>query len=303
MFKSFVPSFLSSLFFGALVLSGCGSELAPGSASVLDRTSKPLSLGSVLELNGSYDPACLQRGGQSWSLGLNDFQSLTHAPLSVVLSDAGCTLYVTSFRLGTLEASQLYMPPSALQLTDSFFAMGVAFRAEPMAPVAFYANLRILPDVSFQGPFTVQAVYSEDVQATSVQLSPTAFSSVSAQLTAGGVPAPDYVASFADLAFQVDAQAVVQSVSGFATLGPQNVMGQSYVVDTGQLSANPTYGELDAAYLSGAPMPLSGGGMIPAEAFALAGQSLATPVVRNLIVVNEAAGTRSYQLIRITFAQ
>lgn len=303
MFKSLVPSFLSSLFLGALVMTGCGSEVAPGSASVLDRTTRPLTLGSVLELNGSYAPACVQRQGQSWSLGLGDFQSLTHAPLSVVLNDAGCTLYVTSFRVGTPEASQLYQPSNPLQLTASFFAMGVPFRRDVQEPVAFYANLRILPDTSFQGPFTVQAVYSEDVQATSVQLNPTSSLTVSAQLAVAGVPAPDYQARFTDLSFQVDAQNGVQSASGFVALEPQSVAGQSYVVEMGQLGPNPAYAELDAAYLSGTPTPLSAGAMVPVEALGLLGQSLATPLVRNLLVVNQEAGIRSYQLIRITFAQ
>jgi hypothetical protein len=304
MFTTLRTSFLSSLFLGALVFTGCGQQVAPGSASVLDRTTRALAIGSVLELNGSYDPGCIERQGQVWSVGLGDFQSLTNAPLSVVLNDAGCVLYVTSFRVGTQAVSQLYLPPVPVALGADFFAAGVPFRLDPQEPVAFYANLRIEPDTSFQGPFTVTALYSEDVQATSLQVGPTSSSQVSAQLAAAGVPAPGIKASFTDLGFQVDAQGVVQSVAGYATLTVESVAAQSFIVEVGQLGETPSYAEVDAAFLAGVQMPMSGPtGMIPAGAFGLAGQSLATPLVRNIILANEEAGTRSYQLIRITFAQ
>lgn len=303
MFTTLRTPFLSSLFLGAVLFTGCGQSVAPGSASVLDRTTRALTIGSVLELNGSYDPACIQRQGQSWSLGLNEGQSLTNAPLSVVLNDAGCTLYVTSFRVGNQEVSQLYQPPAPIALGASFSAMGAPFRLDPQEPVAFYANLRIQPDVSFQGPFTVQALYSEDVQATSLQLSPTATSAISAQLGAAGVPAPDYQA-YSGLLIQADAQGMVQDVQGYVRLAMQTVAGQSWVLEAGQLGASASYAELDSVFLAGMPTPISGEEVkVPAEAFGLVGQSLAMPLVRNLIVMHEEAGTRSYQLIRITFGQ
>jgi hypothetical protein len=302
MFKSLGTALFSSLCLSAVLTSGCGSDQALGNSSVIDRTTRPLSIGSILELNGSYDPACLQRGGSAWSLSQPGFESPTNAPLSVVLNDAGCTLYLTSFRVGTMAASELYLPPAPVPLGSSYLASGVPFRKDPQDPVAFYANVQIQPDLSFSGPFTVQAVYSEDIQATSLQLNSSS-SVVSAQLAAAGVLAPDYVPSIAGLAYQVDAQGVVQSVSGSLMLSVQSVLGQSYVLDAGLLSQNPSYAELDAAFLLGVPMPLSGVSMIPAETFGLVGLSLAAPVVRNLILANETAGTRSYQMIRITFAQ
>lgn len=115
--------------------------------------------------------------------------------------------------------------------------------------------------------------------------------------TAASVPAPDYRLDTSGLLLLTDADDVVQSATGAATLTAGLVTGQRYVVASA--AGLNTHAALDGAYLAGADAPLTAS--LPAAVFALVGIDLTGSQVRTLIIANLAAGVRSYQAFEITF--
>lgn len=300
MFKSVRNSVISSVLLAACFVTGCGQHDVLGRGDLVDRTNQALSVGSLLEINGTFGAGCTQRSGD-WSVGLGDFSSLTHSPLSVLLNDAACTLSLTSIRAGSQIADALYFPPAPIPLSAGYQLSGSPFRKMPMDAPAFFANTRILPDMSFAQDFVLQSVYSQDPSATSLSRNAD-FAVVYGGAMAVGVPQPDYGATATNMSFQVDALKIVHSVAGQVDLTAQLVGGQSYVIDLGTLGEQPAYAQVDAVYSLGSPVALSGiNPSIPATAFGLVGQPLLTPVQRNIVIANEVSGVRSYQIISITF--
>jgi len=94
----------------------------------------------------------------------------------------------------------------------------------------------------------------------------------------------------------------VLTATGFAQLTSGTTSGETYVMDLGTLPASPTYAQIDAVYLAGAKVALSGTSpTIGAAAFALVGVDLTSAKKRTVIVAHEVSGVRSYELLVVTF--
>jgi hypothetical protein len=302
MYKTLRNAFITSLFIGHGMMAACGSGGAQvdGSGTSINRTKQALSLGSAMEINGMYGPNCAQRSGE-WSVGLIGFGLLTNSPLSVVMNDPNCKLLVTSMRFGSSQSNTLYAADAPIQLDANYQTAGSPFRKQVGDLPSLYANFRIQPDLSFSRDFSVQALYSDDPGSTAL-ISNADFVVASGTALGGNVPAPDYSAFATGLHFQVDAGKIVQSVSGQMDLSLQQVYGQTYVIDS-TLSDVSDYSLVDAAFLAGTPQTLAATDPnIPAAEFGLVGYQLQSPVQRNVIIANEVAGVRSYQIITISFS-
>jgi len=115
--------------------------------------------------------------------------------------------------------------------------------------------------------------------------------------TAESVDTPDYVLDVTGILLVTDADGIVQSASGSATLTEGSVLGQRYVVvDAAGLDTQAT---LDEAYLGGDDSPL--GSEIAASEFMLEGDDLGTPTKRTVIIANGSNGVRAYQAFEVTF--
>ena len=229
---------LSSLSLALPLLVGCGSPDVHPTVILTDHSTKALSLGSFMEINGAYGTGCTNRTG-SWSVGIGGFTGLTNPALSVIRNDLGCSLSASSVRIGSGLSGQLYSPAAALALGASFASSGSAFNQMMSDPVAFYGNLRIQPDLSFANDFILGMVYSEDPNLVSAsQLADYAVQSATA--TADGVSAPDYSVDVTGLSMQVDVNKIVQTTGGNAVLTAGTIAGQSFVVSSNDLGASPS---------------------------------------------------------------
>lgn len=299
-YQNLFTNVVSSLLLTVPMLAGCGEQTVRPTVSLVDRTTKALSLGTFLEVNGDYGAGCTNRSG-SWSVGLGAFNNPTNPPLTVVKNDTSCTLSASSVRIGAVTSNSLYSPASSIQLGTLFASNGSAFAAAMGDPVAFYGNLRVTPDLSFNTDFVIDMVYSEDPSLVSAsKLANYAVQSASA--SAGAVSPPDYSLDLTGLNLQVDANKIVQSASGSATLNDVSVSGQSYVASTNDLGATPSYAAVDAEFQAGMASAITGNNpMLAASLFSLGGANLSSGLLRTLIVASDVAGTRSYEVFRITF--
>lgn len=299
-YQNLFTNVVSSLLLTVPMLAGCGEQTVRPTVSLVDRTTKALSLGTFLEVNGDYGAGCTNRSG-SWSVGLGAFNNPTNPPLTVVKNDTSCTLSASSVRIGAVTSNSLYSPASSIQLGTLFASNGSAFAAAMGDPVAFYGNLRVTPDLSFNTDFVIDMVYSEDPSLVSAsKLANYAVQSASA--SAGAVSPPDYSLDLTGLSLQVDANKIVQSASGSATLNDVSVSGQSYVASTNDLGATPSYAAVDAEFQAGMASAITGNNpMLAASLFSLGGANLSSGLLRTLIVASDVAGTRSYEVFRITF--
>lgn len=298
--RFFVKS-LSTLSLALPLLVGCGAPTVNPAVELVDRSTKALSLGSFLEVNGLFGTGCTSRTG-SWSVGIGGFSALTNPPLTVIANDTGCGLSVTSVRVGSSLASNLFVPAAAIPLGAYFASSGSPFVQTSGSPVDFYGNLKIQPDISFATDFSISLIYSEDPNL--VAASAIANSAVqSATAGAGAVDSPDYTLDVAGITMQVDANKVVHNVGGSAVLSAMNTMGQTFIVSNTDFGAAPTYAMLDTEFQAGTQLSLNGTNpMLAAADFALVGASLVAPQVRTMIVANTVAGTRSYEAFRIVFS-
>jgi hypothetical protein len=291
---------VSSLLLTVPMLAGCGEQTVRPTVSFVDRTTKALGLGSFLEVNGDYGANCTNRSG-SWSVGLGSFTNPTNQPLTVVKNDTSCTLSASSVRIGSALSNSLYSPASSFALGTLFAGSGSPFAAMTGDPVAFYGNLRVTPDLSFNTDFVIDMVYSEDPNLVSASKLAN-YAVQSATASAGAVSPPDYSLDMTGVSLQVDANKIVQSASGNATLGDMATFGQFYVESDNDLGATPSYAAVDAEFQAGMANAISGSNpMVAASLFNLGGANLTGGLLRTLIVSNDVSGTRSYEVFRITF--
>lgn len=283
----------------ALGAGGCGrSSTTNARAVAVD--SLGLHVPGWLEFaNGSYGAGCLDRTG-AWSVAIDGYSgSMDNAPLSVVLNNSACVLTLTA-----LVADTNYVAAPALALSDSYQSMASAFAAAS-APTAFYANAK-LSALGFGSDFTITIPFSDDPGSGSGD-STGSYTTVSASATSAAVPAPSYTIDLSGFALQTDANDIVQSVSGSATLDDGSQPGEAYVVLTSDPGSS--FAELDSAYSGATATAISGADpTLPAAAFDLVGVNLSsnadlgtTPVARYIIVMHAESGVRSYQLITVTF--
>lgn len=285
------------------LLAGCGDHAVLPAGKLVDRTTKALSLGSFAEINGSFGRGCTNRSG-AWSLGLDGFTALTNPSLSVVQGDIGCELSVSAVRALSPVGSSVYSLGNTLSLGIGFWPTSYPFKLNIGGSADFYANMRIAPDLTFTSNFTIDIIYSEDPSQLTSSLIASYYEEpvVRSSVMSAGISAPDYGLDLSGLTVQVNDQKVVRSAVGDASLLRMNVPGQSYVVSTLNLGEGPSFSTVDAAFLGGLQRPLgplAPISLVPAEVFALTGADLSTQVIRTLIVANEVAGTRSYEVFAI----
>ena len=284
---------------GLVVMAGgCGAaETVEPSVSLIERASSALTAGSVTALNGTYG-SCVERSG-AWSVRVSGVAALANPALSVVKGDSACTLTVTE-----VVADQTYTTTTALGLSTSYRATASPFAPSSGGATVFYANAKI-DATSFASDFVISLLYSGDPSATDAGNVTATYATVSSSAQALLVTPPDYTISFTTgtpFTLQLDAAKVVTSASGAATLQDGTSLGTSYVVDQGTLGANPTYLQVQAAFLFGTNRTISGANpTVPASYFGLSGVSLASPVVRTVIVGRLLSGVLGYELIKVTF--
>lgn len=297
---------LSSLALSLPLLSGCSDQTVRPAVNLVDRTTKALSVGAFLEINGLYGAGCTNRSG-AWSVGIDGFTALTNPALSVLVGDSGCILSIASVRLGALGESSLYVAAEPFPLWAGYGQLSRAFSLNAGAEVAFYANLRIEPDLTFSSNFTIDMAYSQDPRRVTGSIIASYYIEpvVGVAASAGAVSPPDYAIDMTGLDVQVDGQKNVRSATGSAALIAAAVQGQTYVVTTADLGPAPSFAAVDGAFAGGAQQSLGVLGqsiLIPASAFGLDGVSLSSPVIRTLIVANEQAGIRSYEVFALTIS-
>lgn len=286
------------LLVGLLASSGCAADdAAMPSVSLIERGASALTAGSVTALNGTYS-SCVDRSG-SWSVRVSGAAPLANAPLSVVKGDAACSLTVTE-----VVADQTYGTSTPLGLSASYLASASSFTPGGGGPASFFANAK-LDAAGFASDFVISMLYSGDPSATDAGNVTATYATVSSSVTATLVPPPDYTISFTvgtPFTLQLDAAKNVTSVSGTATLQDGTSLGTTYVVDQGTLGASPGYLAVQGAFLSGTQRTITGANpTIAASYFGLSGVSLATPVVRTVIVGKLLGGVLGYELIKVTF--
>lgn len=127
-------------------------EMADGSALAVDRTTRALSGGELLWVNGTYGPGCRNRSGE-WSVVVETGAIPDHPGLTVLMNNVTCELTLTELHLtgGTLAVTP------AILLTPSFQATPMVFGS----PVDFYANAKLSSDL-FAADFVLIIVYSDD---------------------------------------------------------------------------------------------------------------------------------------------
>lgn len=281
----------------ATMTAGCGSsDLAPN-VVLLDRTIAPLSLGALNALNGSYGNGCIGRSG-NWSTAIGSFSgSLDNSQLSVVKANSACVLTLTSVLIGSVK----YLPASTVTLSDSYAAGAVAYKAQGDTAVAFYANLK-LSDATFTSSFAISMLYSDDAAAASAGSTQSGYKYNSLTATQSSVVPPDYTVDGSSVAVLTDANKEISEVSGSLDLTNGMVPGQSYVISSAALGATPSFDEIDAAYLAGTPVTISGSDpVVSASDLGLVGDSLAGGnLQRELIIAHVDNNIRAYQVITLT---
>ncbi len=300
MYRTALRRFLSVTTLACSLLTGCGPSEVKPRLDPIDHFTSALSLGSLLEVNGSYGTNCLNRSG-SWSTGIAGFSSLTNPQLSVIKDDTACDLSLSSLRIGTVMTNKLYSPASAMALGSSYANSGTALKDDPMNPIAMYLNARITPDLSFTSDFTIQMVYSDDPRlATGTKAA--SYGIAQSSVSAGSVTPPDYTLSLSNLSIEADAGNIVLSVSGTADLTDVMTTGQQYAITSTNLGATPTIAEVEADFAAATQYAISGANpSIPGARFNLGSQNLTNGVTRNLIIQNLVSGTASYERFLITF--
>lgn len=283
-------------------MPACGmSDDVAALPETTDRTTHALSLGDILELNGSYGAGCKNRSGD-WSVPLISLSSQTNTSLSVLKNNSACVLTLKTVRIGVDEENAvLYDTGSNIALGADYKMAGSAFEESGTSAVKFYANARMEPDAGFANNFVLRFLFSNDPSAASASKN-ASFIIRTSSATTSAVSAPDYTASTAGLTLQTDADDIVESATGTVGLTDVSVTGDHYVVSTTDLSSSPSYADIDAAYLAGTESSLSGSNpTIPAADFALVSEDLSSPVLRSLIIAKTDNGNRAYEVITITF--
>lgn len=295
-----VKSLVAALAIAAIPACGMNDDVS-ALPEATDRTTHALTLGDILELNGSYGAGCKNRSGD-WSVPFISLQSQTNPALSVIKNNSACVLTLKTVRIGADEMSALtFDTGSNIALGADYKSAGSAFHEVSTTATKFYVNARMEPDAGFANNFVLRFLYSDDPTAASASKN-ASYIVRSASAVSNDVPAPDYTAVTTGVTLQTDADNIVEVASGTVDLTDQTVLGDQYVVSTTDLSSSPSYDAIDAAYLAGTATALSGPNpSIPASAFTLVSEDLSSPVLRSLIIAKIDNGNRSYEVISITF--
>jgi hypothetical protein len=186
-------------FFLSLAMGACDVEepsrerFVFGTTVIVDRSSSALTATSILGIEGTYGPECTAREG-TWTIPFNgDVLDVGEQRLTVALRDSGCALAVTGITVGP-EPAQRFLPASPFQLAATFPTTGVPFFLDGAGDTRFFATFRVTPDLEFLDDFTVEMVFSDDVNQTGIELNP-GFIVVSSSGETTGVPAPNGVLS------------------------------------------------------------------------------------------------------------
>lgn len=289
---------LGSMLLGAAFLTACGGPNAHESAVQLaDHTKTPLSFGALNEINGTYGAQCTQRTGQ-WSTPIGGYSgTLDNPQLSVLDDDVNCILSVDSVLIGT----DLFVPVSAVTLSESYRNTAIAFKKSGSSAVAFYANFK-LNDATYQSAILISLVYSDDADLASAGSSQANYRVHSSSSTQGTTPPPDYEADSSSVAVETSVGQTVLGAVGSIELTDGTVTGQQYVVLTTDLGASPSFDTINTAFLAGTPVAISGADpSIPASSLGLVGASLAGgSITRTVLVQNSANGVVAYQVLKLT---
>lgn len=254
-----------------------------------------LTSNAVTAMNGTYT-TCLERSG-SWSVRLSGTDPLDNPELSVIKGDTNCVLKLTA-----IVAGQTFLATPPLTLGASYQASTAAF-AVSGGTTAFYANAKL--DLGgFGTDFAIGLLHSGDPYLTDAGTISATYATVQSSGQAVLIPPPDHTISFtgaSPLTVQLDANKVVTSVAGSATLIAGLLPGGNYMIDQGTLPASPTYAQVQGVFTGPGTNITSASQAIPASQFGLVGVSLASPVVRTVIVGRLLNGLLGYQLIKVTF--
>jgi len=282
----------------AACVTGCSSsqsspDVVKPQVVVVDRSTHSLTSGSLLAIDGTYGAGCTQRSG-AWSIAIQPGATLDNPALSVVRNNTGCVLTLTG-----LVADALYTGTPSIAMTDAYQTSASAF-ASGGGAVAFYANAK-LDSLGFATDFVVTVLFSDNSSRATGGNTATATTSQSSA-TSQQVQAPNYTIDASSIAVATDNANIVQTATGLAQLTDGTATGEAYVVDLGTLPLSPTYAEVDAAYLAGTAVAITGADpSIDAASFDLVGLDLSTPQVRTVIVSHTESGVRSYELLVVTF--
>lgn len=293
MFDSLLPAAAAAIAAGAV---GCSVSMAPpsleGAGEALDLTTQALSVGAIHALDGTYGANCVSRSGP-WSLRLSGAEALDHPAVSVVKDNSECVLTVTH-----VVVDATYALATPLVLAASYDAVPAAVNTGG-SPLWVKAKLA---SASMSDSLFVTLLFSDSPSVLTSSLS-ASYASVSASGSSSEVLAPTYTADLETgmLKVEVTASKAVTSASGSARLVPGAVTGSAYTVYAGALSSTPSFVEVDAAYHGGTPTSISGTPVIAASAFGLVGQSLASAIVRTVIVRGGTSDLPTYEVLRITF--
>lgn len=269
-----------------------GQEDVQGSVVALDRTTYALTTLELESVNGTYGIGCRSHAGGSWSIEIALGAPLDNAPLTVVLNDADCVLTLTSLHTDVAGPAGIMAAVPAIVLATSYNAAASSFGE-------FYANAKLSSDL-FADDFVLTVLFSDDPALATAANTASLVSVLATAVTSGAVAAPDYTLDVDGIAVLTDANDIVQSVSGTATLTEVLVIGQQYVVV--EASGLYTYAAIDAAFMAGVKVAITSA--IPAADFTLVGADLtAGTTVHTLIIANTNVGdgVSSYQAFEITF--
>jgi hypothetical protein len=270
-----------------MMQAGCAEEAVDGSALGLRSNSQALTSIQLDSVNGTYGDDCINRTG-GWSLDLGGGAPFDFPLLSVVLEDTGCALTMTS--LHTVDGGIIPADP-AIGLTASYQGAPSSFED----PIEFYGNAK-LSSVAFASNFVLTVLYSDDPN-LGTGSNTSSFSVVQASATAQSVDAPDYLLNVDGIQLLTDADDVVVSQSGSASLSSQLRTGERYVI--ADLAGLDTYAEMDDAYIAGTDAALIT--TIPVVNFGMLNDDLTTSQTRSLILAHIEEGVHSYQTFEITF--
>lgn len=291
---------LTSLFATCAVLlgvtaSGCAAhdgdrESVRGEAAVIDRTLQPLGTGAIKWLNGTYT-TCLERTG-SWSARVSGVEVMTNAALSVVTNDSSCVLTLTS-----VVADQVYPASPNIAMTSAYGGTASLFSFG--GTLRFYGNAR-LNTSTYGANFAVSFLFSDDPRAATDSVS-SSHASVTGTASETSVSAPNYTASFSSIVVLTDANNIVTSATGSASLTDGSATGDGHVIDNGTLAASPTFAQLNTVYNAGMPTAINAANpTIAASALGLVGVDLTTAAVRTLIIKRVTSGVVAYQTFKLT---
>ena len=100
-----VKFFAAALAIAAMPACGMNDDVS-ALPETTDRTTHALTLGDILELNGSYGAGCKNRSGD-WSVPFISLESQTNPALSVLKNNSACVLTLKTARIGADEMSAL----------------------------------------------------------------------------------------------------------------------------------------------------------------------------------------------------